>query len=154
MTTIVEADWRAETVDRLEAVWAEDEGLVPWLSTVDHKRIGMRYFYTGFAFFIAGGIEALLIRTQLASFWKDRPAPVLLGAVLGTQALATLIAVYGLFMTPIGWWRGRALMIWAYALAWFVVNDRVKLATYGYLDAHPAETPRADTDISTGGMRR
>ena len=39
----------------------------------------------------------------------------LLIAVLGTQIVATLIAVYGLFMTPLGW--GWAAAVWAYALA-------------------------------------
>jgi cytochrome c oxidase subunit 1 len=42
------------------------EGLVSWLTTVDHKRIGILYGVTAFAFFILGGIEALLIRIQLA----------------------------------------------------------------------------------------
>ena len=51
-----------------------------------------------------------------------------MGAVLGTQMVATLIAVYGLFMTPLGW--GWALFVWGYALAWFLVNDRVKLLAY------------------------
>ena len=37
-----------------------------WLSTVDHKRIGILYMVTGLVFFIFGGIEALLIRLQLA----------------------------------------------------------------------------------------
>jgi H+-transporting ATPase len=37
------------------------------------------------------------------------------------QAAATLIAVYGVFMAPIGW--GWALFVWGYALAWFLVND-------------------------------
>jgi len=46
--------------------------------------------------------------------------------------LATLIAVYGLFMTPLGW--GWALFVWAYALAWFFVNDRVKLLAYRVFD--------------------
>ena len=65
-----------------------------------------------------------------------RPARVLLLAVVGTQILATLIAVYGLFMTPIGWrW---ALVVWGYALAWLFVNDRVKLAAFRILDpTHP-----------------
>lgn len=46
----------------------------------------------------------------------------------GTQLIATFIAVYGLFMTPIGWaWAG---LVWGYALAWFLVNDRVKLVAY------------------------
>src|SRR6186713_1397962 len=40
-------------------------GLVSWLTTVDHKKIGI--LYAGFAifFFLVGGVEALLIRTQL-----------------------------------------------------------------------------------------
>ncbi len=37
-----------------------------WLSTVDHKRIGILYMVTGLVFFVIGGIEALLIRLQLA----------------------------------------------------------------------------------------
>jgi cytochrome c oxidase subunit 1/cytochrome c oxidase subunit I+III len=37
-----------------------------WLSTVDHKRIGILYMLTALVFFVAGGIEALLIRIQLA----------------------------------------------------------------------------------------
>ncbi|MDP9021337.1 MAG: cbb3-type cytochrome c oxidase subunit I, partial [Actinomycetota bacterium] len=41
-------------------------GLVGWLTTVDHKKIGILYGMTAFAFFIVGGIEALLIRMQLA----------------------------------------------------------------------------------------
>ena len=37
-----------------------------WVTTVDHKRIGILYMYTAFVFFLMGGIEALLVRTQLA----------------------------------------------------------------------------------------
>ena len=37
-----------------------------WLSTVDHKRIGVLYMLTGLFFLIVGGIEALVIRLQLA----------------------------------------------------------------------------------------
>ena len=37
-----------------------------WLMTTDHKKIGIMYITTGFFFFLAGGVEALLIRTQLA----------------------------------------------------------------------------------------
>jgi cytochrome c oxidase subunit I len=37
-----------------------------WITTTDHKKIGVMYMFTGFFFFLVGGIEALLIRTQLA----------------------------------------------------------------------------------------
>src|SRR5215216_5498887 len=53
-------------VRRLEVLWEERPGLLGWLTTVDHKRIGILYLFTTLAFFGAGGIEALLIRTQLA----------------------------------------------------------------------------------------
>ena len=56
---------RALRIGRLERVWAEREGLTGWLTTTDHKRIGILYFFTALAFFAAGGVEALLIRTQL-----------------------------------------------------------------------------------------
>ena len=51
---------------RLGLIWEERPGLLGWLTTVDHKRIGLLYFFTTLVFFGAGGIEALLIRTQLA----------------------------------------------------------------------------------------
>ncbi|WP_216900301.1 hypothetical protein [Synechococcus sp. CCY 9618] len=52
-------------------------------------------------------------------------------AVLGTQLLATFLAVYGVFMAPVGW--GTALAIWLYCLAWFLVEDRMKLLAYALL---------------------
>jgi cytochrome c oxidase subunit 1 len=45
---------------------ASSHGFVSWLTTVDHKKIGILYGITAFAFFIIGGSEALLIRVQLA----------------------------------------------------------------------------------------
>jgi cytochrome c oxidase subunit 1/cytochrome c oxidase subunit I+III len=52
-------------VQRLERIWTERPGLVGWLTTTDHKRIGILYFFTALVFFAAGGVEALLMRTQL-----------------------------------------------------------------------------------------
>jgi H+-transporting ATPase len=53
-------------------------------------------------------------------------------AVIGTQLIATVIAVYGILMAPIGW--GWGLTVWGYALAWFLINDRIKLAAYRIFD--------------------
>jgi H+-transporting ATPase len=80
---------------------------------------------------VAGHLTIFVTRTR-RSFWSIRPARVLLLAVFGTQLVATLIAVYGMFMTPLGW--GWALFVWGYALAWFLVNDRVKLLAYRVFD--------------------
>ena len=87
---------------------------------------------------VAGHLTIFLTRTR-GPFWSIRPARVLWMAVLGTQAVATLIAVYGLFMTPLGW--GWALFVWGYALAWFLVNDRVKLLAYRIFDPLKARAP-------------
>ena len=85
---------------------------------------------------VAGHLTIFQTRTR-GPFWSIRPARILLLAVLGTQMLATLIAVYGLFMTPLGWtW---AAFVWGYALAWFLVTDQVKLAAYRIFD--PAAAP-------------
>jgi H+-transporting ATPase len=80
---------------------------------------------------VAGHLTIFLTRTR-GPFWSIRPARILWIAVLGTQIVATLIAVYGVFMTPLGW--GWAGFVWGYALAWFLVNDRVKLLAYRIFD--------------------
>ena len=65
-------------------------------------------------------------------FWKKPwPSWLLMTATFGTEILGTLLAVYGIFVTPIGW--EYALWIWLYALVWFVINDAIKLETYKLL---------------------
>jgi H+-transporting ATPase len=80
---------------------------------------------------IAGHSTLYITRTE-GWFWqRPWPSPLLLGATFGTEILGTLIAVYGLLITPIGW--KYALLMWAYALAWFLVNDIVKKMTHRLL---------------------
>ena len=109
---------------------------------------------------VAGHLTIFLTRTR-GPFWSIRPAKILWGAVLGTQVVATLIAVYGLFMTPLGW--GWAGFVWGYALLWFLLNDRVKLLAYRIFDpvekagtkpetkveSQPDAKPDADGDAKT-----
>jgi cytochrome c oxidase subunit 1 len=52
--------------DQIPSVHAEKRGLWSWITTVDHKRIGILYGATAFIFFLMVGIEAMLIRWQLA----------------------------------------------------------------------------------------
>jgi H+-transporting ATPase len=82
---------------------------------------------------VAGHLTIFLTRTR-GPFWSIRPARILLTAVIGTQLVATVFAVYGILMTPIGW--GWGLAVWGYALAWFLVNDRIKLAAYRVFNLH------------------
>ena len=64
-------------------------GWTSWLTTIDHKKIGILYFLTAFVFFLVGGIEALLIRIQLA-----QPE----AAVLSADAYNQIFTMHGLTM--------------------------------------------------------
>jgi cytochrome c oxidase subunit I+III len=76
-------------VEELDRLWAERPGVLGWLTTTDHKRIGIMYFFTTLAFFGAGGVEALLIRTQLIG-----PN----GHVLSPQAYDEVFTMHGITM--------------------------------------------------------
>lgn len=80
---------------------------------------------------IAGHLTIFVTRTR-GPFWSIRPANILWIAVLGTQIIATLIAVYGFLMTPLGW--NWALFVWGYAIVWFFINDRLKVFVYSILN--------------------
>jgi cytochrome c oxidase subunit I+III len=87
----------AQGIDhRLERIWAEPPGLGTFLDTIDHKRIGKHYIYTAFAFFTAGGVEAAIMRAQLA-----RPDE----RILNPEAYNQLFSMHGItmiffFVTP------------------------------------------------------
>jgi H+-transporting ATPase len=96
---------------------------------------------------VAGHLTIFLTRTR-GPFWSHRPARILWVAVVGTQIVATLIAVYGLFMTPLGW--GWAGFVWGYALLWFLLNDRVKLLAYRIFD--PVKKAEAKPEIKVASQ--
>lgn len=60
MATSVAAHMPAAAAERKTGVWS-------WITTTDHKRIGILYGVTAFVFFLLGGLEALIIRAQLSS---------------------------------------------------------------------------------------
>src|ERR1051325_11342761 len=67
---LVEAELSESSLERdrkqLEKTWAHAHGILGWFMEVDHKVIGLRYIKTAFVFFLLGGIEAALMRIQLA----------------------------------------------------------------------------------------
>ncbi|MDQ2803437.1 MAG: cbb3-type cytochrome c oxidase subunit I [Pseudomonadota bacterium] len=73
----------------LTAIWETAPGLRGVLSSVDHKTIGIRYIVTAFLFLFAGGIEALLMRLQLA-----RPN----AHVLTAEQYAQVFSTHGMTM--------------------------------------------------------
>ncbi len=97
---------------------------------------------------VAGHLTIFLARTR-GPFWSIRPARALWMAVLGTQIVATFIAVYGVFVPPLGW--GWAVFVWGYAIAWFLLTDPLKLLAYRIFDPVKAEMktvakPNAEPD--------
>ncbi len=80
---------------------------------------------------IAGHLTIFIARSR-GHFWSYRPSNVLVGAVVGTQVVATLIAVYGLLIPAIGW--NLAAIVWIYALALFLITDQLKVRFYRLFD--------------------
>lgn len=75
---------------------------------------------------VIAGHNTLYVCRSHGWFWeKPWPSPLLFGATFGTEIAGTLAAVYGLFIAPIGW--QNALLVWAYALFWFLIADLVKV---------------------------
>jgi H+-transporting ATPase len=82
---------------------------------------------------VAGHSTLYLTRTGRNHFWH-RPYPSLkfFLPAFSSRIIGTLIAVYGVFMTPIGW--KYAAYMWLYASAWWIFNDFLKVYTYKILD--------------------
>jgi H+-transporting ATPase len=81
---------------------------------------------------IIAGHSTLYVTRSKGWFWqRPWPSPLLLGATFGTEILGTVIAVSGFLVTAISW--KYALWMWAYALAWFLVNDAIKELVYRLL---------------------
>ncbi|MGF2946613.1 hypothetical protein [Mycobacterium sp. Lab-001] len=80
---------------------------------------------------VAGSMTIFLTRTR-GPFWSIRPKRILVLAVLGAEAIATLLAGFGVLMTPLGWqW---VAFVWGYAIIWALGTDRIKLLAYRILD--------------------
>lgn len=75
----------------------------------------------------AGHMTIYLTRVDEArhAWTPPYPAKILFGTTETTQFIATLLAVYGIFMNPIGWWL--AGLVWGWALAAFVITDFIKI---------------------------
>jgi cytochrome c oxidase subunit I len=82
--------------ERLEHLWEEPPGLKSFLGTVDHKRIGKRYIYTAFGFFILAGLEAALIRAQLARPDEHLVSPAVFNELFSMHGITMIF----FFVTP------------------------------------------------------
>jgi H+-transporting ATPase len=81
---------------------------------------------------VAGHLTLFVARSKKPFFSRPFPAPILLGAIVVTQALAAMVVGFGWFVTAIPWsWVG---LIWLYCLAWLAIEDWAKLQVYKHLD--------------------
>jgi cytochrome c oxidase subunit I len=107
-----------------------ETGIRSWITTVDHKRIGILYFWTSFFFFLVGGLEALLVRTQLivpdnqfltADFYNQMftmhaVTMVFLALMPLTAAFFNYIIPLQIGARDVAFPRLNALSYWIYAL--------------------------------------
>jgi cytochrome c oxidase subunit I len=121
----------------VEESYLHGGGILGWLTTIDHKRIGVLYGVTTLAFFVIGGIEALMMRIQLA-----RPDNTFLSAYLynemftmhGTTMIFLVVMPVGLgffsnFIVPlqigardVAFPRLNALSYWIFLFGALVLN--------------------------------
>lgn len=80
---------------------------------------------------VAGHLKIFLARTR-GPFWSIRPSGILFWSTIGTKFLATLVVVYGFYISPIGW--KLAGIVWLYSLVAFVITDVIKVRLYSLLD--------------------
>ncbi len=80
---------------------------------------------------VAGHLTLFVARTRRPFFTRPFPAPILLAAILGTQAMAAMIVGFGIFVAKLPWiYVGY---VWAYCLIWIFIEDAAKLEVYNHL---------------------
>jgi cytochrome c oxidase subunit I len=87
--------------------WKEGR-VIGWVTTVDHKRIGVLYLVTSFGFFLAAGVMALLMRTQLSQadnhfITRDRYDELFTihGTAMVFLFVVPILAGFGNFLVPL-----------------------------------------------------
>jgi cytochrome c oxidase subunit 1 len=81
----------------LEESWKVPRGIVGWFSVIDHRSIGIRYIVTAFVFFILAGLQAALIRLQLAFPDNDIVGPDLYNQIFTVHGTTMMF----LFAVPV-----------------------------------------------------
>jgi cytochrome c oxidase subunit I len=125
------------------ATHVEARGLVSWLTTVDHKRIGILYGASALAFFAIGGLEALLMRLQLAfpggrlvSAETFNQLFTMHGTTMVFLAVMPLSAAFFNYLTPlmigardVAFPRLNAFSFWIFLFGGIFINTSLPLGT-------------------------
>jgi cytochrome c oxidase subunit 1 len=135
------------------ATHAEPTGIWSWITTVDHKRIGILYGVTSFLFFLVGGIEALLVRVQLAVPNNDFVSAEVYNQLFTMHALTMiflalmpLTAAFFNYLVPlqigardVAFPRLNALSFWIYLFGGLFFNFGFLLPLFG----QPPQAPNS-----------
>ncbi|MCU1463559.1 MAG: ctaD [Acidimicrobiales bacterium] len=147
----------------LERVWSDAPGIPGFLSTVDHKRLGIRYIYTSFFFFFVAGLIALVMRAQLSGPNQHVVGPTTyneLFTVHGTMMIflfnTPILAGFGNYLVPLqlgtrdmAFPRLNAFSYWVFLLAGLLMCS-------SFFVGHPpnggwfAYTPFTNKEFSPG----
>ncbi|HZZ60131.1 MAG TPA: cbb3-type cytochrome c oxidase subunit I [Roseiarcus sp.] len=90
---IIGADYDSPIARTLERTWETKPGIYGWISSVDHKEVGIRYLVTSFIFLILGGCMALVMRLQLATPNESLLTPEQYNELFSAHAI-TMIFLY------------------------------------------------------------
>jgi len=80
---------------------------------------------------VSGHLTIFLARTR-GPFWSIRPSGLLFWSAIGTKLLATMLVIYGIYVSPLSW--KLAGFVWLYSLVAFVITDFMKVHFYKVLD--------------------
>ena len=159
---------------RVHAAHGEKTGLWSWITTVDHKRIGILYGATAFFFFLLGGLEALLIRIQLMKPDNNFLTPeaynqlfTMHGTSMIFLAIMPLSAMFFNYMIPlmigardVAFPRLNAFSYWVFLLgglylnAGFLFGAAPDQGWYGYANLTSRQfSPGANVDFWNMGLQ-
>ena len=175
-TSITGSDMATTVLDqhRVHAAQGEKTGLWSWITTVDHKRIGILYGATAFFFFLLGGLEALLIRIQLMKPDNNFLTPeaynqlfTMHGTSMIFLAIMPLSAMFFNYMIPlmigardVAFPRLNAFSYWVFLLgglflnAGFLFGAAPDQGWYGYANLTSRQfSPGANVDFWNMGLQ-
>ena len=152
------------TADGAVAHPPEPRGVVAWLTTVDHKKIGILYLVTAIGFFIASGILSLLMRAELAQpglqlmerdtynqlFTIHGTGMMFLFATPVAAGLANYFVPLHIGAPDVAFPRLNALTYWLYLLGGLVVFSGFLTETGAAAFGWTAYAPLSDSTYSPG----
>jgi cytochrome c oxidase subunit 1 len=153
----------AVRTEAIEPTW-RDGRVTSWLTTLDHKRIGILYIVTAFGFFFAAGLMALLMRAQLAQADNDlitQNSYNQLFTVHGTMMIflfvVPILAGFGNYLVPLmigakdmAFPRLNAMSYWLFLLGGFIILSSFLADGGAASSGWTAYTPLSTAEFSPG----